>query len=609
MPAPARHPLFAASLLFGIAALLLVATFGFFYWRDNFSTHFPIKAISAASFRAGELPYWNYYAGGGQPLAGNPNTLTFYPDNVFYLLLPAHVAFNLHFLLHLVAAWLAMRALTRSRFAAWLYVLSGMAFSAMAFYNLIVVFAMVPFAFWAVDIAPDAQRPFATRRVLALGLAFGLMALAGEPVTIVATTMAVAVLAFRRMRIAELASAIVVSLVIASPQLIAYSEIAHEVERGAHRYSAQTVLNASLSQLRFAELVIGPLVPRDSQLLFPSLLLGVIVVPALLRKSRYTLVAALMAFFALGRFNPIVNALVTSIDALRIGRYPEKFALPMCAALVVLIGDYFARTTKPRLWTLITFVPLLVSALLLAPIDRYGPYRVTPRPHERMFVLHVLPSSALPNRAEYRERARRLEPLFGALAGRRFALDRSPDGMYSILTRIATERWMSTQNLRWPRIAGCTQARSNAPSRAAIVPSVVGVHDVVEAVRRIESTTDDVGPMRLDGFTSPSDARVTRFIEHPQSLEVTTIASARAIVLVNETYFSAWVATANGRHLPTFPIDLDRLGVEVPAGTTTVTLRFGRHRTLVAAAWVISSLALLACALALRLRNRPQPVA
>src|ERR1043166_4058626 len=87
------------------AALLLVAVFGFFYFRDNFATHFAVKFLS--DFRSFEIPYWNFADGGGQPLAGNPNTLTFYPDNLLYLVLPPHVAFNLHFLIHLALAWLA----------------------------------------------------------------------------------------------------------------------------------------------------------------------------------------------------------------------------------------------------------------------------------------------------------------------------------------------------------------------------------------------------------------------------------------------------------------------------------------------------------------------
>src|SRR5437763_1848502 len=88
------------------AFCILIAVFGFFFHRDNFSTHYPIKVISASAFRAGEIPFWNPFDGGGQPLAGNPNTLTFYPDNVLYLVLPPHVAFNLHFLIHLVLGWM-----------------------------------------------------------------------------------------------------------------------------------------------------------------------------------------------------------------------------------------------------------------------------------------------------------------------------------------------------------------------------------------------------------------------------------------------------------------------------------------------------------------------
>ena len=79
------------AVLVAIAATC-IAVFGFFYFRDNLGTHYPIKVISARIFRAGQIPWWNFYDGGGQPLAGNPNTLTFYPDNILYLFLPPHVA-------------------------------------------------------------------------------------------------------------------------------------------------------------------------------------------------------------------------------------------------------------------------------------------------------------------------------------------------------------------------------------------------------------------------------------------------------------------------------------------------------------------------------------
>jgi hypothetical protein len=38
------------------AACLVVSYFGFFYFRDNFSTFYPIKVFSAQSFRAGTPP-------------------------------------------------------------------------------------------------------------------------------------------------------------------------------------------------------------------------------------------------------------------------------------------------------------------------------------------------------------------------------------------------------------------------------------------------------------------------------------------------------------------------------------------------------------------------
>src|SRR5260221_6079131 len=154
------------------AAGALVAGFGFFFFRDNFATHYPFKVVSAAAWRAGSIPWWNPTDGGGQPLAGNPNTLTFYPDNILYLLLPAHVAFNLHFLLHLLLGWFPIRALIQSHspsprrsgekvplsaakgrmrgvatgapsFGATLWVLSGAAISALAFYNLVTAVALI----------------------------------------------------------------------------------------------------------------------------------------------------------------------------------------------------------------------------------------------------------------------------------------------------------------------------------------------------------------------------------------------------------------------------------------------------------------------------------
>ena len=558
-----------------------MASFGFFFFRDNFSTHYPIKVISSRSFRSGEIPYWNFHDGGGQPLAGNPNTLTFYPDNFLYLILPPHVAFNLHFILHLFGAWFAMRALARSPAAAWLYVLSGVAISATAFYNLIVAVAAIPFAFWA------AER----RRVFLLGAAFGLLGLAGEPVIIVAAAIGVAILwpSWR------LLIAAAISAVITLPQMFAYAEIAGEVER-ARGFSAQTVLNTSVAPKRLLEMLVGPWFHVTEAHLFLSLFIGIVIIPALLQRSRYLLLAAIAIFFALGRFNPVIAAVVERLPQVRVVRFPEKFAIPLTVALVVLA----AGPLRKRLWRIVTFVPLVAVAALTIPIDLFAPYRVAPVRPLRIF-LSRSPGGQEPSRADYRERARRLEPLFGAVAGLRYAVDRSPDGMFSVMTRIATERLETTRNARYLRIAGCANAPGALP-QVMFVPEIKGSATIPDTVQAMESPqfvehTVAIGPMRLNGFRSPAEARLITALEHPQSLEIRVSTPGPAVLLVNQAYFRAWDAGG----LDTFALDLDRLGIMVPAGERTITLRFGRHRTAVAATWCISLLVLLAAALALRI--------
>jgi len=560
------------------AFCLLLSYFGFFYFRDNFSTHYPIKVFSAQSFRAGEIPWWNFADGGGQPLAGNPNSLTFYPDNFLYLIFPAHVAFNLHFLIHLVAAWFAMRALTKSRFAAWLYVLSGLALSATTFYTLITAVALIPFALWATE----------RRSALFLGTAFGLLALATEPVTILATAIAVAIIAFRRMPLLRIAGAIAIAIVIASPLLVAYSEIAREVER-AFGFSAQTALNASLPPRRLAEMVVGPIFPLPKQYLFVSLFIGVIAVPALVQRSRYTAIALLMLFLALGRSNPVVVAIVNAFPAIRVARYPEKFAMVAVVALIVLAAMVYERAKEKRAWLLVTFAPLLIWLPHTLLIDSFAPYRVDRvTSSEQRVYFKALPGGQTPSRATYRARAQSRTPLFGTISGIQYALERSLDSMHSLLSRIAVERWNETHHPHWMAIA-------LAPP-VMIIPHAVAAHSVNEAVQRIESANDHVAPVALD--SAPS-ARVLAYARKGQTITIDAIGPA--LLMVNQSYFASWVARSGERELRTEPVDLDRLGVLVPAGQHHIELTFGRRRTLTIAAWLLSSLALLAAAIALRI--------
>src|SRR5205807_8496415 len=102
-----------------------------------------------------------------------------------------------------------------------------------------------------------------------------------------------------------------------------------------------------------------------------------------------------------------------------------------------------------------------------------------------------------------------------AVAGVRYATDRSPEGMHSLMSRIVAERAAGTPDevrLRYLRICGC--AVEGALPMAWIVPRAVGVQSVNEEVRLIESGTFDehlgaLAPSSFGGLASPPAARIT----------------------------------------------------------------------------------------------------
>lgn len=378
------------TVLIGAAALVLFSQLFFFYYRDNFSTHYPVKAFSARAFRQFEIPFWNFGAGGGQPLAGNPNTLTFYPDNLLYLFLRPQTAFNLHFLIHLLAGGMALRVLARrygatdrdATLGALMYVLSGPVISSLAFYNLITAVALIPLTFLAVEILMERPGPDSA---LLLGCVFGLVALAGEPVTALGALLCAAILAGFRFRRAALpwgGVAVGVAVLLATPLLISYGEIAPEVDRTVWKFSTRTVLAASFTPFQLAESVLGPFRGLLTDLgeaglgsnpssrgwppLFLSSFLGVLVLPAFFLRGRtaapYRWMIIALLFLSLGRFNPVLNAAVEAFPAARIIRYAEKFALPMTAAALVLVSLWFSSRERTGLER-IGAVVLLIAAI------------------------------------------------------------------------------------------------------------------------------------------------------------------------------------------------------------------------------------------------------
>jgi len=514
-------------------------------------------------------------------------------------------AFNLHYLLHILVAWLVMRALCIERktslaaanFAATVYVLSGVVISATALYNHIVNIVMVPLALLAIE----------RRSAQLLGAAIGLMALAAEPVTMLGTLLILAIAAFRRVSWKTLIVGACLAVLIASPVLIAFSEIAGDAERTAG-LRPEIVLATALSPLRIAEIFVWPFSGflndggGDRMRMFSTIFVGLIALPALVRRSRYVVMVLLMLFLAAE--NPIVTEAVIRFDWLRIGRYPEKFVIPLTAALVVLIGEYFHRTRFRRAWMVITLVPLIWVAYRALPIDWFSYYRLPPVTPGRIYQRPDPGSGHEPARVEYRRRALQIDPLSGMPGGVGYVMLPSPDAMGSRLTQVVTSRFHAVPaalKLRYLQIRG-VRIPYSVPL-AMIVPRTIPAASLRDAVRLVESPsfgpqTAAVAPV---AFTS-APARITRAVEDGQTIFIDVESRGEALVLVNQTFYKAWQATMNGRELPTMSLNIDRLGVIVP-GSGRITLRFGRHRAAVAMAAIVSLLLVIA-AFAIEIRQR-----
>jgi len=209
----------------------------------------------------------------------------------------------------------------------------------------------------------------------------------------------------------------------------------------------------------------------------------------------------------------------------------------------------------------------------------------------------------MPARVEYRTRALASEPLFGATEGVSYVINPSPEGMHALRSRMILERFdRASPRVRetYLRIMGCCVPNALPP---AFFPNraLIG-RNIYEETATVEHLTD------LSTVVTPRPApvapgRVTRFSIDGQITLIDVDTPQRSLLFVNHTYFSAWDARANGERLDTLPVDIDRLGIIVPAGKSHIELRFGRHRAAVPVAWIVSTLALLACAF-VELRDR-----
>lgn len=428
-------------VLLALAVLPLMAGSETLILRDILNSHLPMKASQARALTAGYMPLLDPYRAGGQPLAGNPNAVPFYPTNLLYLVASPLWALNAHFWLHLLLApfaafWMG-RTWGLSRQAAWAvgvsWALSGYFLSQLAFYNLVAGVALAPalVAACLVTVGRGARRrPWA---VPAVGVLWALMLLAGDPLMALLAGLAAATAVPvrhglpRRGRLAGwggLVAAVIGGTLVAAPQLVEFLRILPLSYRGHRGYTAEVGTAASFDPRQVAEWLLPLLFGRPDLAadgsfwgeafytgyppyyfsLYPGLLaLGLWVAAGTWRAwgggRRRAWGWAWGAIgvgwlFALGRFNPMVEWL---FDAGSGGllRYPVKFWLPVALGTSLLCGLGFERavlrgTRRPLVATLAGLGVVLGGlwgALVLAPDRAHGWLRrLVPSRYDSAFV-------------------------------------------------------------------------------------------------------------------------------------------------------------------------------------------------------------------------------
>lgn len=355
--------------LYAALALPLVLGSERLVLRDTLVTHRPLKAFGAAELAAGRVPILNPTWALGQPYAGNPNALPFYPGNLFYLVLPFETAFHLHFVLHGLLAFAGARGLARAAgaeragalLAGATYAGSGFLLSTWSFYNLLAVAAWAPFVLWGILAG--------TRRAtLAGGLACGMMLLGGEPVTAALAVPAMAAVGWARWGArGGLARAFAVGLLglaVAAPQLVATLRVLPASVRALEGVDPTLGAAQSLHPARLLELVL-PLPwgwPSDfgrfgfwSERVTPftpyifSLHVGVIgAALALAGAARARVFAALAAAgLLLAWLGGVAPNLLPALSA-GIFRYPQKFLFWFSLGAAVAAGVGLGRVTGSR---------------------------------------------------------------------------------------------------------------------------------------------------------------------------------------------------------------------------------------------------------------------
>ena len=404
-------PLRSPALALGLPSLLLLACVVMplalgsrtLVVRDILHVHLTFKQGEARALRAGYLPVIDPYDGGGEPLLGNPNAVPLYPDNLLFLVAPVLWVLNAHFWLHwllapLAAYWMG-RAWGLSKGASWAvgvtYATSGFFLSQLNFYNLVAGAALAP-AFVAAALTVS-RRP--RLGATALGILWGLLLLAGGPLTVVlAALLAGTALLARdgwrlggRRAVDLLALGVGLGTLVALPQIVEFVRILPTAARRVIGIAPDSqALRWAWHPIRVLEWLIpipfgrydlggagrfwGLRYYRAQEPFFLSLYPGLLAVALVVASGRPRSRAARWAWanailgglLALGGWIPLGRWLVT-LPVGDLFRFPVKFWLLVAVGASLLCGLGFERALggkRPGFRSFVLALALLVAALV-----------------------------------------------------------------------------------------------------------------------------------------------------------------------------------------------------------------------------------------------------
>ncbi len=389
------------------------------YDRDFLNFHYQARYALAEGLSEGYIPLVDRLRG-GQPLAGNPNTVVFYPLNVLLLFgVDPLWVLNAQFFVHLLLAPFAMFWLARvwglGRGSAWaagiVYATCGWAFSLSNLQNLSAGLPLIP-AFAAAVLVGWSGK---TRGLLAAGVIWALLLLAGDPMSallavVLALSAALARGPWWPARPWRLAAALLCGSLLAAPQLLTLLQILPGSFREHWGYSESVVLATSWFPITSLEWLLpfffgiadefsfwgGAFYRIDPPFyfsLYPGLLAFALVACAGLPKQRVdwwawgSLGAGL--FLALGSVNPAAVALIRLSGS--VIRYPVKLWPLVAVGAALLVGRGWARTVdagdhRPliRILGVFALVYATVASLTLRPstglrdwVERSTPARLS----------------------------------------------------------------------------------------------------------------------------------------------------------------------------------------------------------------------------------------